>query len=71
VAGRFNPEGRAPDTQWTEWVGPRDGLDAVAKRKKCLLYLCREWNPGRPTRNLVIIVTEVLVSDDVMFNEIF
>jgi len=38
-------------------VGLRSGLDAVARRKypKCSW----EWNPGRPTRSLVTILTEL------------
>jgi hypothetical protein len=32
--GRFTPRERAPDTHWIGgWVGPRDVLDAVVKRK--------------------------------------
>jgi hypothetical protein len=45
-------------------VGPRAGLDAVAKRKT--LYPCRDSNPGRPVRSLVTILTELsrlLVTD--------
>jgi hypothetical protein len=34
-AGRFTPEKKAPDTNWTGgWVDPTAGLDAVAKRRK-------------------------------------
>jgi hypothetical protein len=36
-----------------DWVGPRAGLDAVAKRK--FLGPCREPNPGRSARNQVAI----------------
>jgi len=37
---------RAHDTHWIgRWVGPRAGLDAVAKRKNP--KTCRELNPGR------------------------
>jgi hypothetical protein len=35
------------------WVGPRTGLDAVAKGRN--LFPCRESNPGRPARSLVAI----------------
>jgi hypothetical protein len=38
-------------------VGPRAGLDAVAKRK--ILSHCRESNPGRPARSPVAIPTEL------------
>jgi len=38
-------------------VSPRAGLDAVAKRK--ILCSCWEWNPGRPARSLVTILTEL------------
>jgi hypothetical protein len=32
--GHFTPGGRTPCTHWTEgWVGPRNGLDTVSKRK--------------------------------------
>jgi hypothetical protein len=50
-------EDGAPRTHWTVvWVGPRAGLDAVAKRKISLPS--RESNPGRPARRLVTILTE-------------
>jgi hypothetical protein len=38
-------------------VGFRDGLDAVVKRK--ISTLCRESNPRRPARSLVIMLTEL------------
>jgi hypothetical protein len=38
------------------WVCPSVGLVAVAKRK--IPSLCRNSNPGRPARNLAIILTE-------------
>jgi len=38
-------------------VGPREGLDAVAKRKNP--FPCREKDPGHPARNLVSILTEL------------
>jgi hypothetical protein len=38
-------------------VGPKVGLDAVAKRK--IPFLCREPNPGSPARILVVILTEL------------
>jgi hypothetical protein len=45
--GRFTPRERAPGTHWIGgWVGPRDILDAVVKRK--IPSSCREWNPGTP-----------------------
>jgi len=38
-------------------MGPRDGLDAVAKeRSPCT---CTESNPVRPGRSLVTILTEL------------
>jgi hypothetical protein len=44
---RFTPGERAPSSHW---VGPRAGLDAVAKGKNSLpLWL---MNPGRPVRSL-------------------
>jgi hypothetical protein len=40
-------------THWIGgWVVPRAGLDAVAKRKYACH--CRESNPGRPVRSLVV-----------------
>jgi hypothetical protein len=39
------------------WLNSRAGLEAV-KKKKCPCP-CRESNPGRPTRNLFIILTEL------------
>jgi hypothetical protein len=38
-------------------VGPRTGLDAVARRKIPNYY--RESKPGRPTRSLVTVLAEV------------
>jgi hypothetical protein len=38
-------------------VGPRVGLDAVAK--KIILSPCRESNPGRPARSQVAKSTEI------------
>jgi hypothetical protein len=47
---RFTPGERTPDTHWTgDWMGPRAGLDAEARRK--ILCLCRGPNPGRPVRS--------------------
>jgi hypothetical protein len=37
-------------------VGPRVGLDVMAKRKNCCH--CQESNPSRPTNRLVSILTE-------------
>jgi hypothetical protein len=41
-------------------VGPRTGLDAVAKRKIKSHYTCRELNPGRPARSIVTVLTELV-----------
>jgi hypothetical protein len=38
-------------------VGTRAGMDAMARRK--IPCLCRESNPGRPSRSLVTILTEL------------
>jgi len=38
-------------------MGPRAGLDAVAKRKNPCS--CREPNPGSPAHSLVTILTEL------------
>jgi hypothetical protein len=47
---RFTPGERTPGTHWTgDWVGPRAGLDAEARRK--ILCFCRGSNPGRPVRS--------------------
>jgi hypothetical protein len=52
-SGRFTP-----GTHWIGgWVGPRFGLDTVAKRK--ILSSCRESNPGRPTNSLTTIPTKL------------
>jgi len=53
--GRFTPEDMASGTNWIgDWVGPRAGLDAVAKRKIPCPF--RESKPDRPdlTRHSVI-----------------
>jgi hypothetical protein len=39
-------------------VGPRAGLNAVVVKRKSP-NPCREWNPGRPARNLVTVPTEL------------
>jgi hypothetical protein len=45
---RFTSEKRTPGTQWVgSWVGPRTGLDVVAK-SSCL---CRRSNHGPPARS--------------------
>jgi hypothetical protein len=50
---------RAPCTHLIGgWVGPRAGLDAVAKRRNPIIALT-ESNPGRPVRRLVTILTEL------------
>jgi hypothetical protein len=41
--GRFSPRARAPDAHWVRgWVGPRVGLDAVAKTE--IPSPCRDSN---------------------------
>jgi hypothetical protein len=53
--GRFTSRERAHGTDLMGgWVGPRDGLDAVAKKKS---LPCWEPKPGRPIRSLVAILT--------------
>jgi hypothetical protein len=50
--GRFTPVVRSPGAHWIEgWLGPRSGLDAVAKRQKSDHCPCRELNPDRPARS--------------------
>jgi len=47
---RFTPGERAPDTRWIgAWVGPRTGLDAVAKRK--ILYPGQKPKPNSSARS--------------------
>jgi len=41
------------------WMGPRAGLEAVAKRKQIPPVPWREFKPGHPTRRLVTILTEL------------
>jgi len=58
--GRFTAGDRTHETHWIGgWVGPRVGLDAVARRK--ILSLCRETNRGDPARSLVSMLTELLL----------
>jgi len=40
-------------------VGSTASLEAVAKRKNLIIAPCRESSPGRPTRSLVCILTEL------------
>jgi len=61
---RFTPGVKAPVTNWIGgWVGPRAGLDAIAKRTISHHCLCWELNPGRPARSLVSILTELRYRD--------
>jgi hypothetical protein len=45
-------------------VGPRAGLDAVARRKYPIP--CRESNLGRPARSLVTMLTEIHWVDSII-----
>jgi len=47
-------------------MGPRAGLDAVAKRK--IICPCQESKPGHPARSLVTVLTELshLLSESVI-----
>jgi hypothetical protein len=57
--GPFTPVEITPGNHWTGGcVGPRAGLDAVAKRK--IPCPCRESSPDRSARNLVGIRTELI-----------
>jgi len=40
-------------------MGPRAGLEAVAKRKISLPCTCLETNPSCPARNLTNVLTEL------------
>jgi hypothetical protein len=54
------PGERVPSTHRIGgWVGPKAGLEVVAKRKKSYRYHCRESNPSREARRLVTILTEL------------
>jgi len=54
----FTPKERALDTHLIgDWVGPRDGLSAVAKRK--IPNLCLESDPRRLALSVVTILTEI------------
>jgi hypothetical protein len=51
----FTPRKKAPGTHWIGgWVGPRAGLDAVAKRK--IPSSSWELSAGRPDRSVFQIV---------------
>jgi len=39
-------------------VGPRAGVEAIARRKISYQCSCQELNPGRPARSLVTVLTE-------------
>jgi hypothetical protein len=61
------PEEEEPHTPWIRgWVGTRTSLDAVAKRKYPHHYFYRESIPGRPTRSLVFIRTDLTPSPEKM-----
>jgi hypothetical protein len=52
------PGERAPGTHWIGgWVGPRAGLNAVAKRNNTYHY--RESKPGRPAHSSATILPEL------------
>jgi len=52
------PPDKSPGTRPIgDWVGPRAGLDAVAKKNNP--SPCRESHPDRPIRILVTILTEL------------
>jgi len=45
---------KEPGTHWIEdWMGHRDGLDAVTKTKTSLPLPCQKSYLGRPARSLV------------------
>jgi hypothetical protein len=53
LPGRFTPGERTLSTHRIGgWMGPRTGLDPVVKRK--IPSPCRESNPDRPARSLVL-----------------
>jgi hypothetical protein len=55
----FIPGKALPVPPWIGgWVGPRAGLNTVAKRKKSLLCPYWESKLGRPAHNLITILTE-------------
>jgi len=57
-SGCFTPRGSTAGTHCIgAWVGPRAGLDAVAKGKN--LSPCRELNPSHSARRLVTDLTEL------------
>jgi hypothetical protein len=64
VSGQLHAQAALPSgertsgTNWIGgWLGPRAGLDTVAKTISSRPY--RESNPGRPVRNLVTVLTEL------------
>jgi hypothetical protein len=53
------PRGEAPGAHCLGgWVGRRSGLDAVAK-KKSIIAPAGKVNPGRLTRSLFLVLTEL------------
>jgi hypothetical protein len=57
-SGCFIPEEGTRGTHWVGgWVGPRTGLDAVAKRKIPSPF--RESNPNHPAHSQVALPTEL------------
>jgi hypothetical protein len=56
MRGQLHASAVTSGNHWIRsWLGARAGLNAVAKRRNPY----RELNPFRPTRNLVLILTEL------------
>jgi hypothetical protein len=62
VSGQLHaPAPFTASSHWMRgWVGPRTGLDVVAKKENPCS--CREWNPGRPASSSVTILTEIITT---------
>jgi hypothetical protein len=57
----LSPWVRAPGTHWMRgWVGPRAGLNTVAKMKKSCHCSCREFNPEQGKISMAV-VTVIIV----------
>jgi hypothetical protein len=65
-SSRFTRREKSPGTHCIEgWVGPRTGLDSVAKRKNHCS--CRESNPCCQSRSPVTVLRRIILNEDKIY----